>query len=194
MQPPSLFGSGNNKYCAAYQLKKPGLGQIACPFSQRFCPYGMHKCWGCGKSGHGKADCKQPVAELAEPAAAEQSGRQRRTQPAAEPAEPAAAEQSRPQKSMRISEVWPPSMSIELMIWRPSRINVHGFACIFQFACSMMSRALENKCPLYIDLDQSNILYDSFGRPASKANWWSDIFPQPYVKLLQNEPETTTIH
>ena len=181
--PPSLKRPDGTIFCAAYQGPKPGPGQTACPWPQKRCPHGLHKCWECGKTGHGRASCKnapfnvfrQRTAAASEP-----------VQGASSSAEP--AEQPRPQKLLRTSRI-DGSISIELMMWCPTQTNQHGFACLFQFACSMMNRALENKFALYIDLNQSNTLYDSFGRPGSTANWWSDIFSQPYVKSLQNEPE-----
>ena len=89
-------------------------------------------------------------------------------------------------KPMRISEDGDP---VDLMIWRPSNLNKHGFACLFQFACSMMDRARKENTQLYIDLNQSNSLYDSFILPSSQANWWNDIFLQPYERSLRSHAE-----
>ena len=78
---------------------------------------------------------------------------------------------------------------IDLMVWRPTGLNKHGFACLFQFSCTMMNRSRGDQMPLYIDLNQSNSLYDSFKKPQSRAVWWGDVFLQPYLRSLQNEPE-----
>ena len=188
--PPSLRRLNGTTYCAAYQGPKPGAGRTACSWGAKKCPYGLHKCWECGKHGHGQANCKSAPFNVfrQRTAAAAASETVQVASSSAEPAEQPQPEQPRPQKLMRTSRT-DGSISIELMIWRPSQTNLHGFACLFQYACSMMNRALENKSALYIDLNQSNTLYDSFRSPRSKANWWSDIFSQPYVKSLQNEPE-----
>ena len=73
---------------------------------------------------------------------------------------------------------------VDLTVWRPSKIHVHGFASIFQFACSVMNRSIRDKFALLIDLNQSNTLYDSFAMPLMASNWWSDIFTQPFEHFL----------
>ena len=194
--------SGRNsgrKFCAAYQDKRRP-GQPACTNKASHCPYGSHCCFACGKNGHGQADCsgrasaaeagvgrKRPATELdSELGEAVQGasvssdtppvrlppfsafGRNRRT---AEPAQSLSASAT----TVEVSRVDP----IELLVWKPSVLNVHGFGCVFQFACSMLNKASNEKKPLFIELNCTNSLYDSFRTPKVAAGWWSDIFEQP---------------
>ena len=105
-------------------------------------------------------------------------GRNRRT---AEPAQSLSASAT----TVEVSRVDP----IELLVWKPSVLNVHGFGCVFQFACSMLNKASNDKKPLFIELNCTNSLYDSFRTPKVAAGWWSDIFEQPYAVFLRAEPE-----
>ena len=52
----SIPGPDGIRYCKAYQgLRRPG--RPACSSARRVCPNGAHKCFQCGKKGHGKGDC-----------------------------------------------------------------------------------------------------------------------------------------
>ena len=169
---PDVVGSKDGsglRYCAAYQRPRPGLGQIACVHTKWSCPFGLHSCYRCGKPGHGEGNCntKAPVV-VPSP---------RRTLPTSSDAP--ALKRQRP-----TVDVSNPADLVELTVWRPSRTHRHGFACMFQFACSVINRSIREKFALFIDLNQSNTLYDSFATPLRASNWWSDIFTQPFEHFL----------
>ena len=84
----------------------------------------------------------------------------------------------------------PPAVNVpqmDLVYWRPQDFKRHGFACLFQYTCTMMQKYLALKKPLVIDFDVRNTCYASFTSENSKACWWDDIFVQPYVKTLEGD-------
>ena len=188
-----IYGVGGILYCKDYQERKPCHGVTACRFLAKACPNGVHRCSGCGKPGHGVGDCKwlpldppRLLVPSKRPFSAFGGGVGGGGQRAIAPGTGTSVAMPAVHKAIRTSKLESP---IDLMIWRPSDLTVHGFACLFQFSCSMMNKSCAERMPLYIDLNQSNSLYDSFTEPGSQAIWWNDIFLQPYVRTLQNEPE-----
>ena len=203
-----MHGTDGITYCKAYQgPRRPG--KTGCAYATKVCPNGVHKCFGCGKGGHGKADCRtfdpppdpvpskkrrlstfgKGVGEGGQRATASTDTSVAMPVPFSAFGKGVGGGGQKATASTSTSVAMPVDSPIDLMIWRPSDLNVHGFACLFQFACSMMHRSCAQRMPLYIDLNQSNSLYDSFTEPNSQANWWDDVFLQPYVRSLQNEPE-----
>ena len=45
------------QYCDAYQAARQVRGVIMCPYTKHTCPFGLHQCKSCGRSGHGAEDC-----------------------------------------------------------------------------------------------------------------------------------------
>ena len=65
-------------FCAPYQATRRVAGQPMCSYTSKTCPFGLHACMQCGKSGHGAEDCRtrpppeqEPPAEQAPPPAAQ---------------------------------------------------------------------------------------------------------------------------
>ena len=167
-------GSGV-QYCAAYQRPRPAPGRIACVHTKWSCPFGLHSCFRCGKSGHGEGNCRMEAPVVAP------------SPPRTLPTSSDAPAPKRPRPTVDVSN---DAELVELTVWRPSRTHRHGFACKFQFARSVIDRSIREKFALLIDLNQSNTLYDSFATPLRASNWWSDIFTQPFEHFLptdQNE-------
>ena len=84
----------------------------------------------------------------------------------------------------------PPAVNVpqmDLVYWRPQDFKRHGFACLFQYTCTMMQKYLALKKPLVIDFDVRNTCYASFTSEDLKACWWDDVFVQPYVKTLEGD-------
>ena len=56
-------------YCGPYQQARQVAGRTMCPHTRLQCPYGMHRCRSCGRSGHGAEDCwfVAPPAEASPP-------------------------------------------------------------------------------------------------------------------------------
>ena len=141
-------------------------------------------CARCGNFGHGQGDCTMtivlpfsqpsrppppppppPTDSSKRPVSAVDSAFGGDGQGATASTDSSAASTNTPRKSTRTSKLESP---IELMIWRPTELNLHGFACLFQFSCSMMNRSCEERKPLYIDLNHANSLYASFTAPGSR--------------------------
>ena len=232
----TIYGTDGTMYCKPYQgARSPG--QTACPHVRNWrlganlCSNGVHKCFGCGKGGHGKQDCKyecrkgghgkfecgkgghgkkrpfnafgKDLGEGGQKGTAigkgvggkeqrhwERCRRKGYWETGTAIGKGVGGSGQRAIASTGMPVAMPVVNPVDLMIWRPSDMNKHGFACVFQFACSMMNRSRVGQMPLHIHLNQANTIYDSFTKPHSQALWWDDVFVQPYVRSLQNHPET----